>query len=279
MRSYSVIIISVIITNMSLYRCSGSSTPSDPTDIGVVPHHVLQQPRVRVNDFDSDSTARPAGIRPNGRLLINPRSRINRATDSDGEAIAIDRSDYVSDGDVRRTINTYHHVNDGTSSAGDGWIIGGSRRRGPAGAQKHYQDKTSGDDERPEKSQLWSASTTGGSEAASSLSEVQVVVHPSSPYRDDEQQQQSTDASSSKWYSKRLSYATKTSPAGTVTPPSYLQQQPMTAGSNAVLLAEVLGQKSGFNTTAGKGAAVYYGTTTGSKGFQNDLMDMLGKST
>jgi len=56
------------------------------------------------------------------------------------------------------------------------------------------------------------------------------------------------------------------------------QQQPDAAGSNAVLLAEVLGQKSGFNTTAGKGS--YYGgqTVTGSKGFQNDLMDMLGKS-
>lgn len=256
---------------MSLYRCDGST--SDPRDV-VVPSKVSFEPRhVLRSRTDPES-------RPNGRLLMNPR-RINRAADSGGDApVANDRSDYGSDGsDVRRTINTYHHVNDGTSSAADGWIIGSSRRRGPAGAQKYYQDKTSGDDERPEKTQQWPPATNGGSEAASSLSEVQVVVHPSLPFRDNEQlQQQSTDASLSKWYSKRLSYSTKTSAAGTVTPPSHLQQ-PVTAGSNAALLAEVLGQKSGFNTTAGKGAAVYYGTTTGSKGFQNDLMDMLGKST
>jgi len=223
--------------------------------------------------------------------------RISRETDGVVGADN-DRSD-AYDGGLRRTVNTYHHVSDGTSSSssadgGGGWIIGGSRRRASAGAHKYmHQDKVAfageTDDKRREPTddklqQQWPAVV--GSEGASSLSEVQVVVH--QPHHnsvtDGDQQQLSSDAAS-KWYSKRLSYATKTSPvasSATVVPPLpsslSLQPQPDAAGSNAVLLAEVLGQKSGFNTTAGKGG--YYGgqTVTGSKGFQNDLMDMLGKS-
>lgn len=212
---------------------------------------------------------------------------------------ALDRSGDVGGGGGnevlrRRTVNTYRHVNDGTSpsaDAADGWIIGGSRRRASATAaggspSKHYyQDKTAGGD-RLDKLQ-WPAVVAGSSDAASSLSEVQIVALPQ-PYQQQPQPnrdehgnillQQTTseispDASSppSQWYSKRLSYATKSPPA---TSPSL---QPVAAESNAVLLAEVLGQKSGFiNATANKG---YYGPpVTGSKGFQNDLMDMLGKS-
>ncbi|XP_050062124.1 coagulation factor IX-like isoform X3 [Aphis gossypii] len=230
--------------------------------------------------------------------------RISRDADGGGGGADVDRSD-AYDGGLRRTVNTYHHVSDGTSSSssadgGGGWIIGGSRRRASAGAHKYmHQDKVAfageTDDKRREPTddklqQQWPAAV--GSEGASSLSEVQVVVHqPLSHHNsvtDGDHQQPSSDAAS-KWYSKRLSYATKTSPAAasaTVAPPlpsslqslqPQQQQQPDAAGSNAVLLAEVLGQKSGFNTTAGKGG--YYGgqTVTGSKGFQNDLMDMLGK--
>jgi len=234
----------------------------------------------------------PSAVRSNDRQ----RQRINRDTDGGGDGgggddhHADDRSD-AYDGN-RRTVNTYHHVSDGTSTDGGGWIIGGSRRRASAGAHKYHQDKVTfageSDNKRREpeddkqQQQQWPAVVTG-SEAASSLSEVQVVVHQAPHLNsvvDGDQQQPSSDVAS-KWYSKRLSYATKTSPAAVsaTAPPSLsLQQQPDVAGSNAVLLAEVLGQKSGFNTTAGKGG--YYGgqTVTGSKGFQNDLMDMLGKS-
>eukprot|EP00102_Acyrthosiphon_pisum_P024858 XP_016662068.1 PREDICTED: homeotic protein female sterile isoform X2 [Acyrthosiphon pisum] len=268
MRSYSIIV-SVIV--MQLYCNSASSSGGH-----------------------ADST--PLAVRSNDRQ----HQRINRDTDGGGSGSGDgglgddhhidDRSD-AYDGN-RRTVNTYHHVSDGTSSSasnGGGWIIGGSRRRASAGAHKYHQDKVTfvgeSDNKRREpeddKQQQWPAVITG-SEAASSLSEVQVVVHQAPHLNsvvDGDQQQPSSDVAS-KWYSKRLSYATKTSPAaasGTAPPLLSLQQQPDAVGSNAVLLAEVLGQKSGFNTTAGKGG--YYGgqTITGSKGFQNDLMDMLGK--
>jgi len=243
-------------------------------------------------DSSDASHYTPLAVRSNDRQ----RQRINRDTDGGGgggdDHHIDDRSDSY-DGN-RRTVNTYHHVSDGTSSSatdGGGWIIGGSRRRASAGAHKYHQDKVTfageSDDKRREpeddkQQQQWPAVITG-SEAASSLSEVQVVVHQAPHLNsvvDGDQQQPSSDVAS-KWYSKRLSYATKTSPAAAsaTAPPSLsLQQQPDAVGSNAVLLAEVLGQKSGFNTTAGKGG--YYGgqTVTGSKGFQNDLMDMLGKS-
>lgn len=187
-------------------------------------------------------------------------SRTNRETDDGGGQNDFgngrtDRADF----DLRRTV--YHHVSDGSSSSSDdggGWIIGGSRRRASAGTHKYYQDKAAADEKT-----RWPAAPVGP-DAASSLSEVQVVVHQSPHRRNEQQQQQQPSDALSKWYSKRLSYVTKTSPA--------TLQQPVAAGSNAVLLAEVLGQKSGFNATS---SAV---TTTGSKGFQNDLMDMLGKS-
>jgi len=263
---------------MQLYYNSASSSGGHTDSIAV----------------DSSDAAHymPSAVRSNDRQ----RQRINRDTDGGGgdDHHADDRSD-VYDGN-RRKVNTYHHVSDGTSSSatdGGGWIIGGSRRRASAGAHKYHQDKVTfageSDDKRREPEdnkqqhqQQWPTVVTG-SEAASSLSEVQVVVHQAPHLNsvvDGDQQQPSSDATS-KWYSKRLSYATKTSPAAasaTLPPSLLLQQQPDAAGSNAVLLAEVLGQKSGFNTTAGKGG--YYGgpTVTGSKGFQNDLMDMLGKS-
>jgi len=233
----------------------------------------------------SDAYLAPSAIGSDDRLQ---RQRINRHTDGDGgggddENHADDRSDAY--GENRRTVNTYRHVSDGTSSSaadGGGWIIGGSRRRASAGAHKYHQNKVTFadelDDKRREpddKQPQWPA-IVPRSEAASSLSEVQVVVH-QAPHRNSVDGEQQQPSSESKWYSKRLSYATKTSPAAAATPSLSLPQQPDAAGSNAVLLAEVLGQKSGFNTTAGKG---YYGvsTVTGSKGFQNDLMDMLGKS-
>lgn len=274
MRSYSIIV-SVIV--MQLYYNSASSsgghTDSTAVDSSDAAHYMPSA--VRFSDLQ--------------------RQRINRDTDGGGgdDHHAEDRSD-VYDAN-RRKVNTYHHVSDGTSSSatdGGGWIIGGSRRRASAGAHKYHQDKVTftgeSDDKRREPEddkqlhqQQWPAVVTG-SEAASSLSEVQVVVQ--APHLnsviDGDQQQPSSDVAS-KWYSKRLSYATKTSPAATsaTIPPSLLlQQQPDAAGSNAVLLAEVLGQKSGFNTTAGKGGYYSGPTVTGSKGFQNDLMDMLGKS-
>lgn len=227
-------------------------------------------------DDGAASVAFPsAAARANGRLITQ-----HQQTDRDADGVASDeyfgndRADHATDIDHR---TVYRHVSDGTSSSsstdGGGWIIGGSRRRASAGTHKYYQDKQREPDDKPP--QQWSSSAAGP-EVASSLSEVQVVVHQSPVHRND--QQQSADASS-KWYSKRLSYVTKSSPAVTVATPT--SQQPVAAGSNAVLLAEVLGQKSGFNTTAGKGASAvgYYGqTNTGSKGFQNDLMDMLGKS-
>lgn len=220
------------------------------------------------------------------------------SADASSVASALDRSGDVGGGNEvlrRRTVNTYRHVNDGASSgaAADGWIIGGSRRRasatsGGSPSKHYYQDKTAGGD-RLDKLQ-WPTVVAESSDAASSLSEVQIVALPSpllppqpqqQPNRDDHHNilqpqmpsEISPDASSppSQWYSKRLSYATKSPSAMS---PSV---QPVAAESNAVLLAEVLGQKSGFiNATAGKG---YYGPPiTGSKGFQNDLMDMLGKS-
>lgn len=271
MRSYSIIV-SVIV--MQLY-CNGASSSGGYVDSTTV---------------DSSDAAQYGPSDVNDRL----HQRINRDTDGgrgDDHHHADDRSD-AYDGD-RRTVNTYRHVSDGTSSSatdGGGWIIGGSRRRASASAHKYHQDKVTfageSDDKRREpvddkQQQQWPA-VVAGPEAASSLSEVQVVVHQAPHLNsvvDGDQQQPSSDVAS-KWYSKRLSYATKTSPAAAAAtaPPSLSLQQPDTAGSNAVLLAEVLGQKSGFNTTAGKGG--YYGgqTVTGSKGFQNDLMDMLGKS-
>lgn len=251
MRSYSIIISVIMVQSC----CISASSPSS------------------AGDADS------AIIRSDGR-----HQRTNRDTDGSAD----DRSDAY---DGHRTVSKYHHISDGTSSAADGggWIIGNSRRRAVAGngAHKYHQDKPAfGEpevDKRREPEDKWPA-VVAGPDAASSLSEVQVVVH-QSPHRnsvDDQNQQQQPSASSStdvasKWYSKRLSYATKTSSAAVL--PSSLQQPEATVASNAILLAEVLGQKSGFNTTAGKG---YYGgpaaVQTGSKGFQNDLMDMLGKS-
>lgn len=226
---------------------------------------------------DDAGVASLSPARSNGRHMSAQQRRTNRGTDGGG-GYGVDDGDRASDNhDGRRTVNTYHHVNDGTASSdadGGGWIIGGSRRRASTSAHKQYhQDKSTavsgGDQQRP-------VTVIGqeAQEAASSLSEVQVVVH-QSPHRNALHDQQSSDASS-KWYSKRLSYATKSSSPAT---PLH-QQAPVAAGSNAILLAEVLGQKSGFNgTTGGKG---YYGSTaatmSGSKGFQNDLMDMLGKS-
>lgn len=254
MRSYSVIML-VVAAASSVCRCAGVGSSSD------------------VATFAS---ANPSG----GRLTQARRGlqRTSRDTDGDRYGNEVHRS---------RTVNTYRHVTDGTSSSADpaeGWIIGGSRRRASASGSpsKHYQDKTAAVD-RPDKQQ-WPAAV-GGPDAASSLSEVQIVVQPppTSPYRDEQhnnlQQQTSSDvlldtsSTPSKWYSKRLSYATKS--ITTATASSSLQ--PVVAENNAVLLTEVLGQKSGFiNTTADKG---YYGPpATGSKGFQNDLMDMLGKS-
>lgn len=247
---------------------SDASTSSDQTDVDLVATRLPIQPVVS---------------RSNGRLMLH---RVNRDTEgSDGTSgenyyNANDRLAMNTAAVVRRAVNTYHHVNDGSSSVdGGGWIIGGNRRRGSADAFKHqqllHQDKKT-DEDKPTK-QTWLPGVDSGSEAASSLSEVQVVVQ-QSPHRNNlvnDQQQQLLSDASSKWYSKRLSYATKSSPAALV---HLQQQQPLTTGSNAVLLAEVLGQKSGFNTTGtDKG---YYGptTVTGSKGFQNDLMDMLGKS-
>lgn len=221
--------------------------------------------------FADDGTAGLVSLSParsNGRHMTVQQRRTNRDTD-----IGAAGNGASDNHDGHRTVNTYHHVNDGTASSdtdGGGWIIGGSRRRASTGAQKQYhQDKgmvSSGDKQ-------WPTMVTG-QEAASSLSEVQVVVH-QSPHRNALHDQQSSEASS-KWYSKRLSYATKPSPAA----PLDQQAPAVAAGSNAILLAEVLGQKSGFNATSGgKG---YYGsaaaTMSGSKGFQNDLMDMLGKS-
>jgi len=241
-------------------------------------------------DSSDEAHYAPSVVRLNDRQ----RQRINRDADGGDDHHVDDRSD-AYDGH-RRTVNTYHHVSDGTSSSatdGGGWIIGSSRRRASAGSHKYHQDKVAfagesddkrrePEDDKQQQQQQWPVVVTG-SEAASSLSEVQVVVHQAPHLNsvvDGDQQQPSADVAS-KWYSKRLSYATKTSPAAvsaTVPPSLSLQQQPDAAGSNAVLLAEVLGQKSGFNTTTGKGG--YYGgpTITGSKGFQNDLMDMLGKS-
>lgn len=280
MRSHSIIIISVI----TMVCCSNGMSPPAETD-----HVVLSS--------SSSSSSLPS--RSNGRLM-SQQQRVNRETDGGGGGVDDfynhNDSNDRSDGHPHRTVNTYHHVSDSASSSastdGGGWIIGGSRRRASAATQKHYQDKTTAS-ERPDKQRepadkhQWPAVSVPGPEAASSLSEVQVVVH-QSPHHDfanDQQQQQSFDVAS-KWYSKRLSYATKSSLASSTPSPSLSpqQQQPVAAASNAVLLAEVLGQKSGFNMTAGKGAvaaatAGYYGsTTTGSKGFQNDLMDMLGKS-
>ncbi|XP_015374911.1 PREDICTED: serine proteinase stubble-like isoform X1 [Diuraphis noxia] len=275
MRSHSIIV-SVIV--MQLYcnsaSSSGSHVDSTAVDSSDAAHYV--PPVLRSTDRQSQ--------RINGDA--------DGGLDGGGDDHHVnDRSD-AYDGH-RRTVNTYHHVSDGTSSSatdGGGWIIGSSRRRASAGVHKYHQDKVAfageSDDKRREPAddkQQWPVVVTG-SEAASSLSEVQVVVHQAPHLNsvvDGDQQQPSSDVAS-KWYSKRLSYATKTSPAAVsaTAPPSLSlqqQQQPDAAGSNAVLLAEVLGQKSGFNTTAGKGG--YYGgpTVTGSKGFQNDLMDMLGK--
>lgn len=231
-------------------------------------------------------------VRSNGRLMVQ---RVNRDADV-GDA----GTDDFYGNDVRRTIHTYHHVNDGSSADGSGWIIGGSRRRATVGsAQKHYQDKStvaSGDKRRePDDKHQWPVAVAGP-DAASSLSEVQVIVHQTpnrnevgdhQHYQQQQQQQQQDQQQSSdvatKWYSKRLSYTTKTSTPLAATPSSQQQQQqPVVAASNAVLLAEVLRQKAGINnSTVSKG---YYGsstispTMTGSKGFQNDLMDMLGKS-
>lgn len=276
MRSYSIIV-SVIVMQLFCNSVSSSGGHADSTavDSSDAPHYA------------------PSVVRSNDRQ----RQRINRDADGGvdggggGDDHQVDDRSDAYDGH-RRTVNTYHHVSDGTSSSaadGGGWIIGSSRRRASAGVHKYHQDKVAfageSDDKRQEPvddQQQWPVLVTG-SEAASSLSEVQVVVHQAPHLNsvvDGDQQQPSSDVAS-KWYSKRLSYATKTSPAAVsaTAPPSLsLQQPPDAAGSNAVLLAEVLGQKSGFNTTAGKGG--YYGgpTVTGSKGFQNDLMDMLGKS-
>lgn len=183
-------------------------------------------------------------------VIVVAASVITTSLCAEDSAAFHSRTNRADDFDTRRTV--YRHVSDGSPSSaadddGGGWIIGGSRRRASAGTHKHYQDKAAEDEKT-----RWPV----GPDAASSLSEVQVVVH-QTPHRRNEQQP--SDASS-KWYSKRLSYATKTSPANV-----------QAAGSNAALLAEVLGQKSGFNTSS-------VATTTGSKGFQNDLMDMLGKS-
>lgn len=269
MRSRSLFA-SVIMMAVSLcchgLRLSPGETSADVVDDAVA---FLAAPH-RTSLADDAGLASLSPVRSNGRHMSVQQRRTNRDTDSGGGG------DGANDSyDGHRTVNTYHHVNDGTASSdtdGGGWIIGGSRRRASTVAQKQYhQDKStvSGGDKQ------WPVTVIGqgAQEAASSLSEVQVVVH-QSPHRNALHNQQSSDASS-KWYSKRLSYATKSSPA---TP--LHQQVPVAAGSNAILLAEVLGQKSGFNATSGgKG---YYGSTaatmSGSKGFQNDLMDMLGKS-
>ncbi|XP_025207415.1 uncharacterized protein LOC112603172 isoform X3 [Melanaphis sacchari] len=281
MRSYSIIV-SVIV--MQLLYCNGSSSSGGHADSTPV-------------DYPSDAPS--AAVRSSDG---GPRHRADRG-DADGDGGG-DRPDAYGDG-IRRTVNTYRHVSDGTSSSatdGGGWIIGGSRRR--ASHKYYHQDKAAAfaggetvdnerrepADDKPHHQQQWPVAAGVGPDAASSLSEVQVVVH-QPPHRnsvadgDDHQQPASSSDVASKWYSKRMSYATKTSLAAasaTAATPSLSlqqqqQQQPDAVGSNAVLLAEVLGQKSGFNTTAGKGG--YYGgpTVTGSKGFQNELMDMLGK--
>lgn len=245
--------------------------------VSVVTVSLCQDDGPDVTDRDGLFSS-PLAAQTNGRLTMD-RRRTNRDTDSGGGDDFRDEYFGKTDRNDFNSRTVYHHVSDGASSSSsssdDGWIIGGSRRRASAGTHKQHGDKTTlpdGDKWRePDDPKTWPV----GPDAASSLSEVQVVVH-QSPHRRNEQQQQHSDASS-KWYSKRLSYVTKTtSPAPTSAAP---HQQPVAAGSNAVLLTEVLGHKSGFNTSAG-----YYGsaapvTNTGSKGFQNDLMDMLGKST
>lgn len=179
---------------------------------------------------------------------------------------------------VGRTVNRYHHAGD--DGVGGGWIIGGSRRRASAGASQklHYNSGGGGGDDDDDDNKLQQhlrlhsgAPATALQETASSLSEIQVVVHQPSPlpHRNvvDNEQQQSQQSASSKWYTKRPLQQAAVAPS---------------ANGNAALLAEVLGHKSGFNTSAGTDAKGYYynnGLATGSKGFQNDLMDMLGKST
>lgn len=165
-----------------------------------------------------------------------------------------------------RVSATYHHVTaDGAGTGGTGWIIGDSRRRAssPTAERKKYQvhHRDNAAEQQHQQNHEWPSP-----DAASSLSEVVVVPSPhhNAIATESSSLTHQPSDSSSLWHSKRLAYVTKSSPS-TAAPPSSTPQ------GNAALLAEVLGQKSGLNGTV-KGVS-------GSKGFQNDLMDMLGKST
>lgn len=300
MRSYSLII--SVILSVSFYSlCDGDESllvaPPPP-----------QTTHTMLVDADDSATGSALSLsdhyepaRSNGRLTSHQhQQRVDRDMgDSHRVTYAVidDRADYyntadssngvAASSDGRRIVNTYQHVSDGSStggsSEGDGWIIGGSRRRASAATEKYKHQDKMGKPDNKQWSSTVSFTKNDGLDAASSLSEVQVVVHHQQPHNNEFQQPPlSSSDVSSKWYSKRLSYVSKTmaSPSayGSQSHQNFQeQQQPLaTAASNALLLAEVLGQKSGFNNTA----AVYYAplTATGSKGFQNDLMDMLGKS-
>lgn len=216
---------------------------------------------VYVNNHDDDDviTGRPIASHDS-----SPRQKGDDGAGAHDDANSADEDAY-------RRVNMYRHVSDGTGNGQ--WIIGGSRRRAstpPSTERKKFQAHHDRRHQDEAEQHEWSATShqAGGPDAASSLSEVVAVP---SPHRNAIELHGQQEDVAQLWHSKRLAYITKTSPS-TAAPP-----QPSPSG-NAVLLAEVLGQKSGLNGTT-KG---YYGVTAaagGSKGFQNDLMDMLGKST
>ncbi|XP_050425707.1 proclotting enzyme-like [Adelges cooleyi] len=168
----------------------------------------------------------------------------------------------------------YHRHQGGTT----GWIIADSRRRGgwSSGSgtassvhrlqQQHYDV----DDDRRD-SDSWPAATT----AAASVSDVRVqVVHNrgdgSSSSAVDSDQAASSSSSSSWNSANRLPYVSSTKTTAGVTAAA-------SSPAEAAMLAEALVQQQQHKLPIGLNSSLTAVKHAGGKGFQTELMDMLGK--